>query len=293
MFQLHAANERALAALRLGGGVPRGPVPAADLSEVADHAIASLRARRRTEGLRARLDARIRTDEPEHLDDPTLPTADRDRLDDALDGHNRLVLAYPRFVAALAPFVAEAAATRTPVRCLELASGSGRLALALAAHARRAGLPVEITGSDVNADAVASATRRAAGTPGLAFRTLDATTLDGVEPGQFDVVFLVQTAHHFTPGQLARITASGARAARVAFVGIDGYRAPWMPLVVAATAAVYPVLLHDGLISARKFYSEAELRLIGELAVGADHLEVGRRWPGWSTWVARGPVPGA
>lgn len=286
MFQLTAANARAISSLRAAGRLPVGPVAEPELGRAADQAIAALRAERQTAGLRARLDAWVHTDEPEQFDDETLPAAERDRLDASLDGHNRLVGAYWHFVAVLAPYVEAARAEGRTVRCLELASGSGRLALALAEHARRRGLPIDITGSDLSPTAVTAANRRAEGTPGVSFRVLDATTMAGVEPGQFDILFFVQSAHHFSPGLLARITASGARVAGRVFVGIDGFRAPWMPLIVGATSVVYPQLAHDALISTRKFYSAAELRVIGELAVGADRLVVSRRWPGWSVWTA-------
>jgi 2-polyprenyl-3-methyl-5-hydroxy-6-metoxy-1,4-benzoquinol methylase len=292
LLQLARWNGLLLRDLRARGEVPVGPV-STDLEPTVDRAVERLRrerARTGSPGLRiaAAVDRAIRTDRPEHFDNPMLPPAHRRKLAQGLHRHNRLVGAYRRFLSILAgPLRAAAARRPGPVRCLELASGSGELAIALDAEARERGVAVEITGSDLAPSSVAEATERASGT-GVQFLVLDALDLAGIPDGSFDVIFIAQSAHHFTPGQVARIVAAGTRAATTAFVLIDGYRALWMfPLLGVTATLAGPVLYHDTLITARKFYSEAELRLIAELAVGPDRATVRTSWPGWSVLEVR------
>jgi SAM-dependent methyltransferase len=293
MLQLRTLNHRVLGDLRATGQISQGPVAGADLEAEVDAAIARLRRERRLrahgpERLAARLDNFVRTDLPEQFDDPHLPAEHRRALAQGLHRHNRLVGAYWRFLRILAPFIRETSArTGRPVRCLELACGSGELAIALDGEARRRGFRVDVVGSDLAASSVADARRRAGGGP-VRFEVIDALALDGLPNGAFDVIFIAQSAHHFTPGKLARMAAAGSRAATTAFVAIDGFRTLWMfPLLGATNAVVEPRMYHDSFITARKFYSEPELRLIGELAAGAERVNVRSSWPGWSVLEVR------
>ena len=99
--------------------------------------------------------------------------------------------------------------------------------------------------------------------------------------GEFDIVVMAQSLHHFTPGQLAVVIAQSGRHATTAFVGIDGYRsvllAGGVPLIASLQGIVSFTL--DGLTSARKFYSELELDMIAEIATGRRDHTLDCLWP--------------
>lgn len=167
------------------------------------------------------LNEALRTQALEHFDEPDYPEHKRLLLARQLHRFNSLLLSYHRFLAVLEPLIERAAAKRgAPARLLELASGSGEFSMGLARLAQRKGLPLQVTGSDIQpayvAAAQAEATRR--GLP-MRFEQRNAFDLGDVSPGEFDLVFIANTLHHFTPGQLAMMVAQGSRVAGTAFVG--------------------------------------------------------------------------
>ena len=180
-----------------------------------------------------------------------------------------------------------------PVRILELASGAGECSLALARDFARRRMPVEITGSDIVPVHVreATAAARARGID-VEFRVLDAFTLDATS-GEWDLIFVAQSMHHFTPGQLARIIA-GARAREARrFVGTDGVRSLWLLAFLAVSTTPMSLYMrsrafsHDAVVSARRFFAEAELGLIARTAAPDDNVEVYTAHPGFSVLAVR------
>lgn len=263
------------------------------LEDRADRLIFRLREERAREAggrgvptrLAAGLDRWLRTDVAEYLDQPEVPDAAKVDIVARLDRLNRALHAYQRFFAVLRPVItAVYRRERRPVRILELASGSGNFTLALARQARAAGLPVAVSGSDYLAAHVAEGARRAAAA-GLevAFREVNAFDMHNVGEGEFDLVFLAQTMHHFSPGQLARMVEQATRKTPH-FIGIDVRRSLHVWGIVPAMVALNPHwgFLHDGIVSLRKMYSEPELALIAQLA--APDWRVGTRgiFPGYS-----------
>ena len=109
--------------------------------------------------------------------------------------------------------------------------------------------------------------------------------LTRLEPGSFDLLFIAQTLHHFTPGQLARVIAESYRIAKVGFVGVDVRRS------LLAYAVLGPVCLfgalsggswqfaHDTAVSITTMYSEPELALIAERAAPQGILSIERTLP--------------
>ncbi len=271
-----------------------GWTEAAQLERMADEAVDELRRLRsehaadhgRLSEAVVALDEWLRTSDPEHLDDPDFPAERKQAIVQVLHRFNQGVLAYRRFFSVLAPLLRSAAAGRRgPVRVLELASGSGEFAFALAELAAKSGIAVEVTGSDYVAEHVAAA-RRKADARGVAVRfiELDAFDQSGLEPGSYDIVFMAQSLHHFTPGQLALVMARSARTAAVGFVGIDGRRS----LALFGIVPMAGVLLrsrdyiHDSLITLRKFYTESELELVARIAVPDGFVSVRPELPGYS-----------
>ena len=229
------------------------------------------------------LDRLMRTSESEQMDDKKLPEIEKLELVKALDRQNEILHLYPRYVAMLLSLLDEAAKDREPeAKVLELASGSGGLAIALAEEVQRKNLAVSVTGSDIIPIFIEEGNRLAAEKKlPLRFRQLNAYDLSELTAGSFDLMVLSQSLHHFTPGQLAVMIAQSAKYTKTAFVGIDGYRsillAGGVPLMASMQGIASFAL--DGFTSARKFYSEPELEIIAEIATGKkDHI-VTSSWP--------------
>lgn len=263
------------------------------LEDRADRLVFRLREARAREGRRrglatrlaVRLDDWLRTDAPEYLDLASCADAEKVAIVARLDRLNRALRAYHRFFAILRPAIADRyRRERRPVRILELASGAGTFTLELARLAQAAGLPVEVHGSDYLGAHVREGRRRAAaaGLP-VAFREVNAFDMHNVVAGEFDLVFLAQTMHHFTPGQLARMVEQ-ATARAPCFVGIDVRRSLHVWGIVPGMAALGPHwgFLHDGIVSIRKMYSEPELALVARLAAPDCTVRTRGVLPGYS-----------
>ncbi|MBX7191350.1 MAG: methyltransferase domain-containing protein [Sandaracinaceae bacterium] len=241
--------------------------------------------------LHAELDRAIRTDRPEHLDERDFPAEEKLRIVGALHGMNLALGSYWRMTRVLRPLVEDVARRLgRPARLLELASGSGELALALGREIRRAGLPVEVTGSDYVAEYVEAgrAKARARGLP-VCFEVVDAFDMQRLEAGRFDLVFIAQSVHHFGAGQLARMVSESRRVATTAFVAIDGRRSlkllAFLPL--SATLGMRRSFVHDAMLSGRKLYPASELAEIARLGAGDAQIEVRHDRPGYHVLVAR------
>ncbi|MCF8383052.1 MAG: methyltransferase domain-containing protein [Chlorobium sp.] len=229
------------------------------------------------------LDRAVRTDEAEVMDGEGLPEAEKLELVEALDRQNDAMGLYSLYASLLFPLVRDIAGrTRRTPRLLELASGSGGLALALASEAERDGIAVSVTGSDIVPVYMEESNRRAAEKKlPVTFRTLNAFTMEAPDEEPYDIVLISQSLHHFTPGQLAVIIAKAEERKASAFVGIDGYRDLLLGLGMPLVASLQQIkaFARDSLTSARKFYSEPELDLIAESAAGAGRHAVSCSWP--------------
>jgi 2-polyprenyl-3-methyl-5-hydroxy-6-metoxy-1,4-benzoquinol methylase len=229
------------------------------------------------------IDRALRTGEKELMDGDQLSIKEKLALIGALDRQNTLMQIYPMHMDIILPLVLEVLErSGKEVRLLELAGGTGGLALALAAEVRKRGLPVHITGSDIVPAYIEEATKIAAEKKlPVEFILLDALDPRGFGNEMFDIVVTSQSLHHFTPGQLAVMIARSAHHATTAFVGLDGYRSllllAGLPFVAGLQAI--PSFALDGLTSARKFYSEMELEIIAEIAAGPACRTVSCSWP--------------
>lgn len=262
-----------------------------ELERVADESITALRgaarglARTRLERLDLWLDARVRTATREYFDRPTHPERRKRAAVRALHRQNVLFLSYRRFLDALSPVI-EAAARAHPgrtVRALELASGAGYLTLALAERARRRGLDARFVGSDIVPAYVRDARERAIARRVPAhFCELDALRFaDDAEARGVDVVFVVQSLHHFSPGQIARLIAQSRAVGARAFVAIDGLRSlhalAVLPLIALPSLDWY--FVHDAFVSARRFYALPELEHLARLAAPGARVTVASQTP--------------
>ncbi len=234
-----------------------------------------------------RLDATLRTDEPEHMDLPDFPDALRSRMVEKLHRFNLTMGTYRRALTFARPALDEALRrTGRRPRLLDLASGHGGFPIELARHATRVGLPVEVTGSDVQDAHVSTGASlaREGGLP-VGFRVVNGFHMAELAEGEYDVVTMLQAMHHFTPGKLARMIAESTRVGTTAFIGIDGVRAFWL----AAGLPFHTILLtgstvmfHDALVSARRMYDREELLLIARAAAPGAEVRCRTRLPGFN-----------
>lgn len=212
----------------------------------------------------------VRTGWEEFMDRPDFPDEERVRALEKLHSLNLSLGTYDFSFDLIQPVLELAARTynRTP-RLLDVASGSGGFPIAVARLVRAKGLPLYVVGSDIQPALVDRATERAqqAGVD-VPFRVIDASEIK-LDSGSFDVVTILQAAHHLTPGRLARVIFEAVKVATIAFVAIDGIRAPWLsPLAAIGTMASSgnPWLAHDAFVSALRMYDRTELTLIARAA---------------------------
>jgi hypothetical protein len=141
-------------------------------------------------------------------------------------------------------------------------------------------------GADLDAMLAAAGDTGRTGWPLL--EVLDAFDMAGCAADRWDVVFIGQSAHHFTAGQLAKMIAQSRRIATTAFVAVDGQRSlkllAFVPLSAAFT--LERGLVHDGAITARKFFAESELAEIAAMAAPDATVTVAHHRPGYSVLTA-------
>lgn len=228
-------------------------------------------------------DRSLRTDQEEKMDSPDIPASKKLEMIRALDSMNNMMMLYPHYISVIEPSIREVAdREKRPARILELASGAGGLAFAIAERAKQQTLPVEIRGSDIVPEYVVfcNQTARERQLP-VTFRIINAFAMDSVEKGSCDIILISQSLHHFTPGQLARIISQSREQGASIFLGLDGHRGLDLLAGVPIAAMLQGIssLVLDGYTSARKFYSEPELDLIAEIATRSSRYSTEFSWP--------------
>ncbi|MEI6756990.1 MAG: class I SAM-dependent methyltransferase [Chlorobium sp.] len=291
MLQMKTAGFKALDNLRSTGHFPASWQGLGDLEEKVDNFVARFLIERFKVSkelgggflLPELLDSALRTSEKENMDELNVPEKEKLELVEALDRQNSMMQLYPRYISLLLPWIHEVAEReKREVKILELASGSGGLALALAEELNKKKLPVCITGSDIVPAFIEKGNELAEKNKlPLIFRHLDAFNLNQLGEEKFDLVLISQSLHHFTPGQLAVIIAQSAEHCTTAFIGIDGYRSILLACGVPLVSSLQGIgsFTMDGMTSARKFYSELELDIISEIATGKKNHAVYCSWP--------------
>ncbi|NNM51557.1 MAG: class I SAM-dependent methyltransferase [Pseudomonadales bacterium] len=248
------------------------------LEQITNQAVARLRRGRRNianslgwlQNAEVRLDDWIRTDVAEYLDDPGFPEKRRVGIVQSLHRFNRWVLAYQRFFNMLRPYLLRIEQQQgRAARILELASGSGEFSLALAKIAQHAGMSLSVTGSDYFVEHVNSCKNKALKQNlNVEFKQLNAFDLSGLPEHSYDLVFVAQSMHHFTPGQVAMMVHQSMRVAQTGFMGVDGQRSLSLFTIVPSAGVLMRStdFIHDAWITLRKFYTESELAMIAQIA---------------------------
>ncbi len=291
MLQLRTAGYMALDLLRESRALPPSWNDTSELGRKTDNLMRRFYAERSAVSkklggsffIEDLLDRILRTDETEIMDSLSVPMPERLELVCALDRQNRFMGLYTHYAKLIFPLVRELSSKKQrKIRLIEIACGSGGLALALAAEAARQNLPLSVTASDIVPLYIEQGENEARRRElPVQFLLLDACRLDESCKEEFDITLISHSLHHFSPGEIAVMIAASAARGSSAFIGIDGYRdlllGIGMPLVAALQSI--PAFAMDGLTSARKFYSEPELSLIAESAAGSGSHTINHSWP--------------
>lgn len=227
---------------------------------------------------------------PELMDDPQLdPALHRSALA-GLRRINRLSLAARPVWRSLRGLARES----DRLSVLDLATGSGDVAIALWRRAKAAGVELEITALDASPVAVEAASRAAA-SAGAPLRAHRADVLADPLPGGHDVVMCSIFFHHLETHEAVALLGRMAAAARRRVVVSDLRRCAYGTLL----AAVAPRLLTrsrvvhvDALRSARAAFTTNELATVAAEA-GLLDARVSRHFPARMLLSAESPPCGA
>ncbi|HEV3344739.1 MAG TPA: methyltransferase domain-containing protein [Pirellulales bacterium] len=225
------------------------------------------------------LDLSSRRREPEWMDEPAL---DRDlhvHALAALHRVNRLSGTAARLWRPIRRLASELPKSR--LRVLDLASGGGDVAIALAITARRADVLLQIDGCDVSATAVAHAESRAYhhGLDNVGFFVLDVLQAD--LPPTYDVVICSLFLHHLDEADAVRLLRQMAAATRRLVLVDDlrrtrfGYALAWLGCQLLTRS---PIVHTDGPRSVRAAFTLAEARQLAHRA-GLDGCRIVAHWP--------------
>jgi len=121
------------------------------------------------------------------------------------------------------------------------------------------------------------------------FFPLNAFSMKELEVGAFDIIFICQSTHHFTPGQVAMMIAQARDRGARAFVSIDGRRSLRVLLGLTFTSlfGLRLSVIHDAVITGRKLYSDQELAIIAHIAAPGSPALVTQCWPTHSVLTVR------
>ena len=168
---------------------------------------------------------------------------------------------------------------RPDARILDIGTGSADLPRAIVRDARRRGLPVRITATDLHPQIRAIAAARSRGFPEITIAAADALDLP-FERDAFQVALLSMTLHHLADADAVRALREAARVAPVVIVnGLHRTLVNYAgALLLAGTLwAANPITRHDGPLSVLRAYRPAELAGLARSA-GLRVVELRRRW---------------
>lgn len=215
--------------------------------------------------------------EPEVMDQPDL---DEQRHVEALRGLARINVVSAS-AGILWPAIAKLARASmpAPLRVLDIATGAGDVPIRLARRARRAGLPMSISGCDISPTAIAFATERArAADAPVRFFRLDLFAEPIPEP--VDVVTCSLFLHHLDEPKAELLLRKMAASARCVLVNdlARSRRGLWLAHAATRLLSRSPVVRIDGPRSVVAAYTPAEALELARRA-GMQNATVSRRWP--------------
>lgn len=148
-----------------------------------------------------------------------------------------------------------------PARVLDVGTGSAAIPRILTAWARRRGIPLAVTATDVHPQIVELARRHTAPDPAITVARADALDLPFPDRS-FDVALLSLTLHHFEGDDAIRALRELARVARGILVA--ELERTWPNYLGARLLAATlwrrnPITRHDGPVSVLRAFTPAEL----------------------------------
>lgn len=220
------------------------------------------------------LDHKIWTEAREHLDDTEFKIELKKEIIQGLHLKNTVCGTYTKTIEILRPLVEMINRTeKRPARVLELGSGIGKLTMAVYEQFQNSSMQVEMTGSDIVPEYVASANRESQKKNyNINFLVIDAYQLNLLEANSYDLIFTLHSMHHFRPEELSIIMAGSLAIAPRGFIGIDAYRGFGNLLFIALAGALKSLFsfkkmfFHDSFISGRKMYAAKQLEIMARIA---------------------------
>lgn len=204
---------------------------------------------------------------PERMD---ASDVDRAALEDALGdiaavnrwlGARRALRRHLRW--ALPPAPTATAGSPGPRRVLDVGTGSGDLARAIARWARDRAVPVHVTALDLHAATLSVARHRSRATPAVSAAQGDGLRLP-FRAGAFHLVHLGMVLHHMDGAALVELLREAARVGRGGRI-LVGELERSVPnylgarLLAATVWRRHPLTRHDGPLSVRRAFTPAEL----------------------------------
>ncbi|MEX2304763.1 MAG: methyltransferase domain-containing protein [Waddliaceae bacterium] len=142
---------------------------------------------------------------------------------------------------------------KRPRTILDVGCGGGQLALSIA----RANPDIQVTGIDINPDAIAYAKKKSKTTSNITFEK----QADRME-GNYDVVMATLVCHHMSDDEIVSFLQDARKIANNAVIINDLHRHPFAWISYAAIAPfLFPswMVWHDGLLSIRRGFIKKDL----------------------------------
>ena len=227
------------------------------------------------------MDLRTRVVRPERMDAPDL---DARQHQQALGGLRR-INAWSRTAPTIASALVQLARRRglSALRVLDVATGGGDVIDAVARHAARSGVRIEIFGCDKSAEAIANSRARYRDATATHWFVHDALSDDF--PENYDVAMCTLFMHHLERDAAQQTLLRMAKAARLAVLVDDLIRCRagyWLAWAGCRLLSRSQIVHYDGPLSVANAFTTAEFAAMSEEIGLAGTMQ--RHWPQRFLW---------
>ncbi|MBT9393200.1 methyltransferase domain-containing protein [Hymenobacter sp. NST-14] len=223
-------------------------------------------------------DLRVRSEQPELMDDLTLASEELRQNLDELETVNTWLGGYAPVLDALDRLRPHFPAGR-PLRLADLGSGGGDTLRQIARWARRRNVAVELTGIDANAFMLEYAAAKSAPYPEISFQQTDIFS-PAFRQQPFDILTASLFCHHFPDAELTTMLAQWQQQAGLAVIINDLHRHPlayhsirWLTRLLGGSRLVR----HDAPLSVARAFTRRELHQL-LAAAGIRRYRLRWRW---------------